>query len=44
MNYDAVDSLWEQHRAGRADWAFQLWNLYNASVWHDLWIAGRNPG
>ncbi len=41
LNYDAIDDLWTAHRAGRGDWAFQLWNLYNVSVWHDLWVAGR---
>jgi asparagine synthase (glutamine-hydrolysing) len=44
LDYDAVDGLWRQHRSGRADWAFQLWNVYNASVWHDLWIARRQIG
>jgi asparagine synthase (glutamine-hydrolysing) len=43
LEYGAIDRLWAQHRSGRADWAFQLWNVYNASVWHDLWIARRQP-
>jgi asparagine synthase (glutamine-hydrolysing) len=43
LDYDAIDGLWAQHRAGRADWAFQLWSVYNVSVWHDLWIARRQP-
>ncbi len=25
------------------DWAFQLWNIYNVSAWHDYWVAGRVP-
>lgn len=41
LNYDAIDDLWAAHRAGKGDWAFQLWNIYNVSVWHDLWVAGR---
>ncbi len=41
LNYEAIDDLWGAHRAGRGDWAFQLWNIYNVSVWHDLWVAGR---
>jgi asparagine synthase (glutamine-hydrolysing) len=41
LNYEAIDDLWAAHRAGRGDWAFQLWNIYNVSVWHDLWVAGR---
>jgi asparagine synthase (glutamine-hydrolysing) len=43
LNYDAIDDLWRAHRAGRGDWAFQLWNIYNVSAWHDYWIAGRVP-
>jgi len=41
LDYEAIDDLWAAHRAGRGDWAFQLWNIYNVSVWHDLWVAGR---
>ncbi len=41
LNYDYVDELWRRHRTGRGSWAPQLWNLYNVSVWHDYWIAGR---
>jgi asparagine synthase (glutamine-hydrolysing) len=41
LDYDRVDELWAAHRAGRAEWAFQLWNLYNVSAWHDHWVAGR---
>jgi asparagine synthase (glutamine-hydrolysing) len=41
LDYEAIDDLWAAHRAGRGDWAFQLWNVYNVSVWHDLWVAGR---
>jgi len=43
LDYDAIDELWRAHRAGRGDWAFQLWNIYNVSAWHDYWIAGRVP-
>jgi asparagine synthase (glutamine-hydrolysing) len=41
LDYEAIDDLWRRHRAGRGNWAFQLWNIYNVSVWHDLWVAGR---
>jgi asparagine synthase (glutamine-hydrolysing) len=40
IDYDRVDELWAAHRGGQ-EWAFQLWNLYNVSVWHDYWVAGR---
>ena len=36
-----IDELWRAHRSGRADWSFQLWNLYNVSAWHDHWVAGN---
>lgn len=40
LDYDRIDEMWEAHRGGQG-WAFQLWNLYNVSVWHDYWVAGR---
>ncbi len=43
LNYDRIDRLWAAHRAGRGDWSFQLWCLYNVSAWHDYWVAGRVP-
>jgi asparagine synthase (glutamine-hydrolysing) len=42
LDYEAIDRLWEAHQSGRGEWAFQLWNIYNVSAWHDLWIAGRS--
>jgi asparagine synthase (glutamine-hydrolysing) len=41
LDYGRVDELWAAHRAGVADWSFQLWNLYNVSAWHDHWVAAR---
>jgi asparagine synthase (glutamine-hydrolysing) len=41
LNYAEVDRMWEAHRRGHANWAFQLWNLYNVSAWYDYWVAGR---
>ncbi|HLH15330.1 MAG TPA: asparagine synthase (glutamine-hydrolyzing) [Solirubrobacteraceae bacterium] len=43
LDYGRIDALWAEHRAGRMDWSFQLWNLYNVSAWHDHWVAGRPP-
>jgi len=43
LDYDTIDELWRAHRAGRGNWAFQLWNIYNVSAWHDQWVAGRVP-
>ena len=43
LDYDAIDELWAPTASGRGDWAFQLWNLYNVSAWHDYWVAGRTP-
>jgi asparagine synthase (glutamine-hydrolysing) len=43
VDYDVIDTLWAEHRASdAADWSFQLWAIYNVSLWHDRWIAGRN--
>ncbi|MGH2880949.1 MAG: asparagine synthase (glutamine-hydrolyzing) [Solirubrobacteraceae bacterium] len=42
LDYARIDELWSAHRSGRADWSFQLWNLYNVSAWHDHWVAGRS--
>jgi asparagine synthase (glutamine-hydrolysing) len=41
LDYDAVDEMWAAHRAGRVNWAFHLWNLYNVSAWYDHWVAGN---
>jgi asparagine synthase (glutamine-hydrolysing) len=41
LDYARIDELWEAHRRGRGNWGFQLWNLYNVSVWHDHWVAAR---
>jgi asparagine synthase (glutamine-hydrolysing) len=41
LDYARIDRLWDAHRSGRANWSFQLWNLYNVSAWHDHWIGGR---
>jgi asparagine synthase (glutamine-hydrolysing) len=37
-----IDRLFAEHRAGRSDWSYQLWNVYNVCAWHDRWIAGRD--
>jgi asparagine synthase (glutamine-hydrolysing) len=42
LDYDRIDRLWKAHRRQHANWAFQLWNLYTLSLWHDQWIAGRD--
>jgi asparagine synthase (glutamine-hydrolysing) len=42
LDYARIDRLWDAHRSGKADWSFQLWNLYNVSAWHDHWVAGRS--
>ena len=44
LDYDTIDLLWREHLSGRADWSYELWNVYTASLWHDRWIAARPPG
>jgi asparagine synthase (glutamine-hydrolysing) len=39
----AVNDLLGLHRSGRADRAFQLWNLLNLAEWFDHWIGGHAP-
>ena len=39
LDYGRIDRLWDEHRTGRSDWSFQLWNIYNVSLWHDEWIG-----
>ncbi len=41
LDLGLIDELFAAHRAGRGDWHKHLWNLYDVSVWHDRWIAGR---
>jgi hypothetical protein len=38
-----VNELLALHRSGRADRAFQLWNLLNLAEWFDHWIGGHAP-
>ena len=33
-----VGALIREHRAGRADHAFRIWNLVNVCAWYDHWI------
>jgi asparagine synthase (glutamine-hydrolysing) len=40
LNVAPLNRLFDEHRAGRADWSYHLWNVYNACTWHDRWIAG----
>ena len=43
LDYEYLDQLWGRHRAG-ANWGQHLWTIYNVSVWHDYWVAGRTLG
>jgi asparagine synthase (glutamine-hydrolysing) len=42
LEYAPIERLFDEHQSGRADWSYQLWNLYNISRWYDYWIAGRD--
>jgi len=39
-----IERLFAEHRSGRLDWSYQLWNVYNVCAWHDRWVAGRAGG
>jgi asparagine synthase (glutamine-hydrolysing) len=41
LDYDEINRIWEAHRHGPVNWAFQLWNIYNVSAWYDYWVAGE---
>lgn len=41
LAYEPIGRLFSEHRSGRADWSWQLWNLYNVSRWYDYWIDGK---
>jgi asparagine synthase (glutamine-hydrolysing) len=38
FDYDYVRRLLNEHRSGRANYAFFLWSLLNLSLWYDQWI------
>jgi asparagine synthase (glutamine-hydrolysing) len=41
LDYGLLDRLFAEHQNGKADWSYQLWNVYNISRWYDYWVAGR---
>jgi hypothetical protein len=38
FDYDFIKRLLNEHRTGRVNYSFFLWNLLNLSLWHDQWI------
>ncbi len=40
LDYSAVCEMLKEHREGRRERAFLLWNLFNLSCWYDYWVAG----
>jgi asparagine synthase (glutamine-hydrolysing) len=38
FDYDFIKRLMSEHRTGKANYSFFLWNLLNLSLWHDQWI------
>ena len=38
FDYEFIKRLLNEHRAGKANYSFYLWNLLNLSLWHDQWI------
>ena len=43
FDYGFVRRLLNQHRSGRANYAFFLWSLLNLSLWYDQWIDSPGP-
>ena len=41
FDYEYIKRLLDEHRTGRANYSFFLWNLLNLSLWHDQWIDGQ---
>ena len=40
LDYDVIRRILAEHRSGRRERAFLLWNLFNLSRWYDYWVAG----
>lgn len=36
-----IRRMFKEHRDGRANWAQQIWTIYNLVAWYNHWIAGR---
>jgi asparagine synthase (glutamine-hydrolysing) len=41
FDYGFIKRLLDEHRTGRVNYSFSLWNLFNLSLWHDQWIEGQ---
>jgi asparagine synthase (glutamine-hydrolysing) len=39
FDMEALRSLFQGHREGRADHGFRLWNLINLCAWADHWVG-----
>jgi asparagine synthase (glutamine-hydrolysing) len=39
---DAIDRMWDRHRAGTHDHSFDLWCLIQLAAWYERWIEGRS--
>ena len=39
---DFIENLLADHRSGRHDYSFKLWNLFILFAWYDVWVAGRS--
>jgi len=36
---DKVSKMWAEHRSGRRNWGFHLWNCICFSLWHGRWMT-----
>ena len=40
LDYEFVARMFDEHQRGARDWGFQLWALFNLSLWYERWIDG----
>jgi len=42
FNTAFIENMIRQHKAGRDDYMYQLWPLFNLALWYRYWIEGRD--
>jgi len=39
VDFDSVTRLLKAHRAGKTDYAYPIWSVFNLALWYDRWVA-----